>query len=114
MVPVPPVTSFSEVLQWPGNDLDIHQSHGIATFTSDGAEQTYEPAMPGKKSDGADQQVGWQGKSLVILMKADGERPPLREIFQESADGQRLVQVVAVTGGRSNGFSMSRVWDRAQ
>jgi hypothetical protein len=113
-VPVPPVTSFSEVLQWPGNDLDIRQSHGIATFTSDGAEQTYEPATPHKNTDGANQQVGWEGKSLVIVMKADGDRPPLREVFEESADGQRLLQVVAVTGGRSNGFSMSRVWDRVQ
>jgi hypothetical protein len=113
-VPVPPVSSFSEVLQWPGIDLDVRQSAGAATFISEGAEQVYQPAGAGKKSDGSDETIGWDGKSLVIEMKADGDRPPLRELFEVSADGQRLVQVVAVTGGRSNGFSMSRVWDRVQ
>jgi hypothetical protein len=29
-----------------------------------------------------------------------------------SEDGQRLVEVVAFKGGRSSGFTMSRVWDR--
>jgi len=27
-------------------------------------------------------------------------------------DGQRLIEVVGFTTGRSNGFTMSRVWDR--
>jgi hypothetical protein len=110
---IPPVASFAEVLQWPGVDLSIRQSSGTAVFTSDGAEHVYRPAPPAKKVSGEPRQVvGWDGKSLVIEMQADADRPPLTERFQVSADGNRLVQEVSVTGGRSNGFAMSRVWDR--
>jgi hypothetical protein len=110
---IPPVASFAEVLQWPGVDLSIRQSSGAAVFTSDGAEHVYRPAPPSKKGSGEPRQlVGWDGKSLVIEMQADADRPPLTERFQVSADGNRLIQEVSVKGGRSNGFAMSRVWDR--
>jgi hypothetical protein len=42
----------------------------------------------------------------------DDDHPPFEEHYSLSEDGQRLVEVVDFTGGRSSGFTMSRVWDR--
>ena len=36
-----------------------------------------------------------------------------RILAGEIEDGRRLVEVLGFQGGRSNGFTMSRVWDRA-
>jgi hypothetical protein len=42
----------------------------------------------------------------------DDDRPPFEQHFSLSEDGRRLVEVVDFKGGRSSGFTMSRVWDR--
>jgi hypothetical protein len=111
---IPAVSSIGEALQWPGPDLNVKQSRGVAVFSSDGAERTYQPALSGKKNaDGEQQVVGWDGRALVVEIRPEeASEAPLTERFQVSADGQRLVQQVTVTGGRSTGFSLSRVWDR--
>jgi hypothetical protein len=44
----------------------------------------------------------------------DDDRPAFEEDYSLSEDGMRLIEVVVFTGGRSNGFTLSRVWDRAQ
>jgi anti-sigma factor RsiW len=111
---IPAVSSIGEALQWPGPDLTVKQSSGVAVFSSDGAERSYQPARSGKKNDDGEQQVvGWDDRSLVVEIKPeDASEAPLTERFQLSADGQRLIQQVTITGGRSTGFSLSRVWDR--
>jgi hypothetical protein len=43
----------------------------------------------------------------------DDDMPPYEQRYSVSPDGQRLVEVVGFKGGRSSGFTMSRVWDRA-
>ena len=45
--------------------------------------------------------------------RSDDERPPFEEQYSLSEDGQRLIEIVGFRGGRSNGFTMSRVWDRS-
>jgi hypothetical protein len=52
-------------------------------------------------------------KTLIVQGgDPDDEHPPFEEHYSLSEDKQRLVEVVGFTGGRSNGFTMSRVWDR--
>jgi hypothetical protein len=59
-------------------------------------------------------QCGWAEKTLIVQGgDPDDERPPFEEHYSLSDDGQRLVEVVGFTGGRSSGFTMSRVWDRS-
>ena len=49
---------------------------------------------------------------IVQSGDADDDRPPFEEHYSISEDGQRLVEEVSFQGGRSNGFTLSRVWDR--
>jgi hypothetical protein len=57
---------------------------------------------------------GWAEKTLIVRGgDPDDEHPPFEEHYSLSDDGQRLVEVVEFKGGRSSGFTMSRVWDRA-
>ena len=51
---------------------------------------------------------------IVQSGDADDDRPPFEEHYSLADNGQRLVEVVAFKGGRSSGFTMSRVWDRAK
>ena len=56
---------------------------------------------------------GWIEKTLIVQSgDPDDDRPPFEEHYSLSEDGQRLVEVVNFKGGRSSGFTMSRVWDR--
>jgi hypothetical protein len=58
---------------------------------------------------------GWSEKTLVVQeIDPDEDHPPFEEHYSLSDDGQRLVEVIDFRGGRSSGFSMSRVWDRVQ
>jgi hypothetical protein len=50
---------------------------------------------------------------IVRSSEQDEDRPPFEEHYSISEDGQRLVEEVNFRGGRSNGFTMSRVWDRS-
>jgi hypothetical protein len=110
------ITAVSEVLNWPGRDLEIKQLSGVAAFTSNGDNRVYQPGGSAKKKSGhgSRQVCGWSGSSLVIMVEPDDDRPMFEEHYQISSDGQRLVQLVLIKSGRMTGFSMSRVWDRVQ
>ncbi len=56
---------------------------------------------------------GWSEKTLIVRSNdPDDDRPPFEEHYSVSPDGQRLIEEVGFKSGRSNGFTMSRVWDR--
>jgi hypothetical protein len=56
---------------------------------------------------------GWDDKTLVVQSsEPEDDRPPFEQRFSVSDDGQRLIEVVSYKGGRSSGFTASRVWDR--
>lgn len=111
-----PVTAVSEVLNWPGRDLEIKQLSGVEAFASNGDNRVYQPGASAKKKSGhgSRQVCGWSGSSFVVMVEPDDDRPMFEEHYQISSDGQRLVQLVLIKSGRMTGFSMSRVWDRAQ
>jgi len=134
---MPPVSALSEGLRWPGKQLEIKQVAGVVAFTSDGINRVCQPmeggkphrhhadsadrdgAAPGRgtRAQGRDQspaRCGWAEKTLIVQGgDPDDERPPFEEHYSLSEDGQRLVEVVGFEGGRSTGFTMSRVWDRS-
>jgi len=109
-----PVAAVSEVLQWPGRDLEVKQIGGVAAFTSDGVNRVYQPTDPGKRKPkhGAKKVIGWSGASLIVEVEPDDDRPKFEEHYELSSDGQRLLQLVLIKSGRLDGFAMSRVWDR--
>jgi len=125
----PPMSIVGEALSWPGKKVEIKQVAGVVAFTSDGKNRICQPTDSDKKprhhggsSDrdsrpsGRDVPLpicGWAEKTLIVQGgEADDERPPYEEHYSISEDGQRLVETVGFKGGRSNGFTMSRVWDR--
>jgi hypothetical protein len=135
---MPPVSALSEGLRWPGKQLEIKQVAGVVAFTSDGINRVCQPMGAGKThrhhaADTADRdgappgrgtraqgrdspppRCGWAEKTLIVQGgDPDDERPPFEEHYSLSDDGQRLVEVVGFKGGRSSGFTMSRVWDRS-
>jgi hypothetical protein len=134
---MPAVGALSEALRWPGKGLEIKQVAGVVAFTSGGASRVCQP-MEGDGShhhrgsrpdrDGAASRdssprsrepppprCGWAEKTLIVQGgDPDDDHPPFEENYSLSEDGQRLVEVVGFKGGRSNGFTMSRVWDRVQ
>jgi hypothetical protein len=132
---MPPVSALSEGLRWPGKQLEIKQVAGIVAFTSDGINRVCQPmdavkvhrhhsadraegsSGRGTRAQGRDAsppQCGWAEKTLIVQGgDPDDERPPFEEHYSLSDDGQRLVEVVGFTGGRSSGYTMSRVWDRS-
>ena len=129
---MPSISVMSEGLRWPGKQLEIKQVAGVVAFTSDGNNRICQPGEAGKKhrphgdSDGASgrdaprgrdappPRCGWEEKTLIVQGgDPDDEHPPFEEHYSLSDDSQRLVEVVSFKGGRSNGFTMSRVWDRA-
>lgn len=111
-----PISAVSEVLNWPGRDLEIKQLSGVAAFTSDGDNRVYQPGGSAKRKSGhgSRQVCGWSGSSFVVMVEPDDDRPKFEEHYQVSSDGQRLVQLILIKSGRMLGFSMSRVWDRVQ
>ena len=134
---MPPVSIMSEGLRWPGKQLEIKQVAGVVAFTSDGINRVCQPMDAGKvhrhhsdsggrdgDSSGRDPRAsrrdpppphcGWTEKTLVVQSgDPDDDRPPFEEQYSLSEDGQRLIEIVGFRGGRSSGFTMSRVWDRS-
>jgi hypothetical protein len=133
---MPPVSVMSEGLRWPGKQLDIKQVASVVAFTSDGVNRVCQPMDARRahrhRADDADRgaargrdtqargrdapppRCGWAEKTLIVQDgDSDDDHPPFEEHYSLSDDGQRLVEVVDFKGGRSNGFTMSRVWDRS-
>jgi hypothetical protein len=134
---MPPVSVMSEGLRWPGKQLEIKQVAGVVAFTSDGINRVCQPMDAGKvhrhhsdsggrdgDSSGRDPRgsrrdpppphCGWAEKTLVVQGgDPDDDRPPFEEQYSLSEDRQRLIEIVGFRGGRSSGFTMSRVWDRS-
>lgn len=128
----PPATPSMGVLggtmRWPGKLLEVHQVGGVVTFTSEGKNRICQPSNEKKGSrhgGSSDRDVmpsareappptcGWLDKTLIISTRdRDDDLPPFEERYSVSQDGQRLVEEVAFKGGRSEGFVMSRVWDK--
>jgi hypothetical protein len=133
---MPSVSVMSEGLRWPGKQLEIKQVAGVVAFTSDGINRVCQPTTAGKmhrRAASADRdggapgrdaprgrdtpppRCGWADKTLIVLGgDPDDDHPPFEEHYGLSEDGQRLVEVVGFTAGRSSGFTMSRVWDRTR
>lgn len=125
----PSVTVLADASRFPGKQLDIKQVGGVLTFTSSGETRVCQPGE-GKKShhhvnasdrdaplpaarDAPPPKCGWFEKTLIVRSsEQDEDRPPFEEHYSISEDGQRLIEEVNFRGGRSNGFTMSRVWDR--
>ena len=132
---MPSVSAMHEALRWPGKQLEIKHVSGVVAFTSDGANRVCQPAegrgrhhsrsedrngAPGREPRARARDVppprcGWREKVLVVQGgDPDDEHPPFEEQYSLAEDGQRLIEVVAFQEGRSRGFSLSRVWDRAK
>lgn len=133
---MPSVAALSEGLRWPGKQLEIKQVAGVVAFTSDGINRVCQPADAGKTHrhhaasddrngasrdapprarDAPPPHCGWTETTLIVRSgDPEDDRPPFEEHYSLSDDGQRLVEVVAFNGGRSSGYTMSRVWDRAK
>jgi hypothetical protein len=133
---MPSVGVLDEGLRWPGKQLEVKQVAGVVAFTSGGINRVCQPTDGGKahkhhpaagrddSSPGRDTPArgrdappphcGWAEKTLIVQGgDPDDDHPPFEEHYSLSDDGQRLVEVVGFKGGRSNGFTMSRVWDRS-
>lgn len=131
---MPPVTVLNEALRWPGKSLVITQSGGNVTFASGGrsdacrpglaaAQGTHQPPNPGAanrdlqthgRGDPPPPVCGWDDQTLVVNSgDPDNDPAPFERRFHLSDGGQRLIEIVAFVGGRSSGFTASRVWTRA-
>ena len=134
---MPSVGAMSEGLRWPGKQLEIKQVAGVVAFTSEGSYRICQPNDEAKRhrrhdesddrgggSSGRNEQTrardmpparcGWTEKTLIVQGgDPDDEHPPFEEHYSLSDDGQRLIEVVGFKGGRSSGFTMTRVWDRS-
>jgi hypothetical protein len=133
---MPSLPAMSDAVRWPGKQLDVKQVAGVVAFTSEGINRVCEPSDGGRghhshgggtddhgPSRGRDAgprardvsppHCGWEEKSLIVQTgDADEDLPPFEEHYSLSDDGQRLIGEIEFKGGRSNGFVMSRVWDR--
>jgi hypothetical protein len=120
----PAIATLSEAFVWPGKKMDIKQVAGVVAFTSDGSNRICTPSTSDRKSHHRDDEhrpsghdlpplsCGWSDKTLIV-QGDDGDRAPYESSFSVSEDGKRLVEMVAFKGGHSNGFTLSRVWDRS-
>ena len=123
---MPSVLTLDEALRWPGKDLVIKQSGGTVTFSSGGSKRVCRPDAdrhrhrpsgnddPSRgRGDVPPPVCGWDAGTLVVQSgEPDDERPPFELRFSISDDGKRLIELAAFKGGRSSGFTASRVWDR--
>jgi hypothetical protein len=123
---MPSVIALDEALRWPGKDLVITQSGGTVTFSSGGSKRVCRPEgdrhhhRPSGKDDASHGRgdvpppvCGWDAGTLVVQSgESEDERPPFELRFSISDDGQRLIEIASFKGGRSSGFTASRVWDR--
>ena len=125
----PSVSALSDASRFPGKLLDIKQVGGVLTFASLGQTRVCQPSgaknshhhsnasdrdapLPAAR-DAPPPKCGWLEKTLIVRSsEQDEDRPPFEEHYSISDDG-RLVEEVNFRGGRSNGFTMSRVWDRS-
>lgn len=128
---MPSVGALGDALRWPGKQLEIKQVAGVVAFISGGASRVCQPMEgggshhhhpPKSDHDGRDApprsreapppRCGWQEKTLIVRSSdPDDDRPPFEEHYSLSEDGKRLVEVVGFRGGRSAGYTLSRVWD---
>ncbi|MEA3174701.1 MAG: hypothetical protein QOF42_2112 [Gammaproteobacteria bacterium] len=120
----PAIATLSEAFVWPGKMMDIKQVAGVVAFTSDGSNRICTPSTSDRKSHHRDDEhrpsghdlpplsCGWSDKTLIV-QGDDSDRAPYESSFSVSEDGKRLVEMVAFKGGHSNGFTLSRVWDRS-
>jgi hypothetical protein len=128
----PSVSALNEGLRWPGKQLEIKQVAAVVAFTSDGVNRICQPSggrahrhhgdqddggssgrEPPSRRDPPPPRCNWEEKTLIVRGgDPDDDRPPFDEHYSLSDNGQRLVEVVTFKGGRSSGFTMSRVWDR--
>jgi hypothetical protein len=127
----PSVGALADASRFPGKQLDIKQVGSVLTFASLGQTRVCQPGgakkSPQHHSNASDRDAplpaardapppkcGWLEKTLIVRSsEQDEDRPPFEEHYSISDDGQRLVEEVNFRGGRSNGFTMSRVWDRS-
>jgi hypothetical protein len=120
---MPPVTVLDEGLRWPGKDVSIKQSGAVVTFSSGGSVRDCQlkavkaPPHPGAatrgRGDAPPPRCGWDQGTLVVQSgEPEEDHPPYEQRFSLSAGGQQLVEVILFKGGRSDGFSASRVWNR--
>jgi hypothetical protein len=127
----PSICALGEGLRFPGKQIEIKQVGGVVAFTSDGKNRVCQPGDAKKgsrhRSKSSDRDAplpaaresppptcGWTDKTLIVRNERDEDRLPFEERYSISEDGQRLVEEVSFKGGRSNGFTMSRIWDRVQ
>ena len=128
----PSVGVLAEASRFPGKLLEIKQVGGVLTFTSQGQTRVCQPGETKKTRpihsnvsdrdaplpaarDTPPPRCGWLEKTLIVRSsEQDEDRPPFEEHYSISEDGQRLIEEVNFRGGRSSGFTMSRVWDRSQ
>ena len=129
----PSVGALAAGLRWPGKEVEIKQVAGVVAFTSGGKNRLCQPTdaqaksrhrtasadsgaardLPSMGRDTPPPICGWEEKTLIIRGgDPDDDHPAFEERYSISEDGQRLVEVVDFKGGRSNGYTMSRVWDR--
>jgi hypothetical protein len=122
---MPSVLTLDEALRWPEKDLVIQQSGGTVTFSSGGSKRVCRPDVDRHRhrlsgndashgrGDVPPPVCGWDARTLVVQSgEPEDERPPFELRFSVSDDGQRLIEVVSFKGGRSSGFTASRVWER--
>jgi hypothetical protein len=122
--PTPAINVLSEAFVWPGKKVEVKQVAGVVAFTSDGATRVCTPTTSDKKHRRGDDEhrpsgqdlppliCGWLDKTLIVEGGEDNDRAAYESNFSVSEDGKRLVELVAFKGGRYNGFTLSRVWDR--
>jgi hypothetical protein len=126
----PSMGALVDALRFPGKQLEIKQVGGVVAFTSDGKNRLCQPReankAPQHRGNSSDRDAplparrdtpppscGWSDKTLIVHGNdPDEDRPPFQEHYSISENGQRLVEEVRFRGGRSNGFTLSRVWDR--
>jgi hypothetical protein len=120
---MPPVLVLDEGLRWPGKQVSIKQSGAVVTFASGGSvrdcqlkpvKASAHPGTPSRgRGDAPPPRCGWDQGTLVVQSgEPEEDHPPYEQRFSLSPDGQQLVEVVLFKGGRSDGFSASRVWNR--
>jgi hypothetical protein len=120
---MPPLLVLDEGLRWPGKDVSIKQVGPVVTFSSGSTVRDCQlktakaPAHPGAatrgRGDAPPPRCGWDHGTLVVESgEPEEDHPPYEQRFSLSSDRQQLVEVVLFRGGRSDGFSASRVWDR--
>jgi hypothetical protein len=119
---MPPVSVLDEGLRWPGKDVSIRQSGTAVTFSSGAsvrdcqvtpAKAPAHPATTRGRGDAPPPRCGWDQGTLVVQSgEPEEDRPPYEQRFSVTSDGQQLVEVITFKGGRSEGFTASRVWNR--